>query len=239
MELLVVIAIVAVLASILLPALGRAKERGKRAACINNLRQLAAATLMYAEDDKDQSLSARADKRDENLNWLNDGYVNSTRVFLCPSTRNFILTNQSKSQFTGETGLTGLMYPAENGGRHPGMSYRGLGFAGREVPTYSEFRVSGEIKRIVGIRKTLANVQTYQKYHNAFNLKGIVPGPSRMLILVDNVFGGKSFFLDSKDNHGADGGHAAFCDGHVDWVPASKALFTYELSQDENRTSVE
>lgn len=47
-ELLVVIAIIAILASMLLPALGRVKETGKNATCTNNLKQLAMATILYA-----------------------------------------------------------------------------------------------------------------------------------------------------------------------------------------------
>jgi len=49
-ELLVVIAIIAVLAAMLLPALGRSKETGRRIACVNNLKQLGAAAIMYADD---------------------------------------------------------------------------------------------------------------------------------------------------------------------------------------------
>jgi prepilin-type N-terminal cleavage/methylation domain-containing protein len=49
-ELLVVIAIIAILASLLLPALGKARERGKRAACLNQHRQLFAGAAMYADD---------------------------------------------------------------------------------------------------------------------------------------------------------------------------------------------
>ena len=49
-ELLVVIAIIGILASLLLPTLGRAKEQSKRAKCKNNNKQAGLALLMYAED---------------------------------------------------------------------------------------------------------------------------------------------------------------------------------------------
>jgi prepilin-type N-terminal cleavage/methylation domain-containing protein len=49
-ELLVVVAIIAVLASMLLPALAKARERGRRAACSSNLHQFGVATALYATD---------------------------------------------------------------------------------------------------------------------------------------------------------------------------------------------
>ena len=51
-ELLIVISIIALLAGMLMPALGTAKEKGQSNACINNLRQLSSSALMYADENR-------------------------------------------------------------------------------------------------------------------------------------------------------------------------------------------
>jgi prepilin-type N-terminal cleavage/methylation domain-containing protein len=52
-ELLVVIAIIGILSALLLPALGQAKEKGKRTACASNLRQITLAIRLYVDDCAD------------------------------------------------------------------------------------------------------------------------------------------------------------------------------------------
>ncbi len=52
-ELLVVIALIAILAGVLLPGLARAKENGRRIACLNNLRQVGLAMHLYVQDYED------------------------------------------------------------------------------------------------------------------------------------------------------------------------------------------
>jgi len=87
-ELLVVIAIIAVLASALLPAVGRAKEAGRATSCRNNLRQLGVAANIYAGDagrfpSMLEWLYLRTEPRNLESGQLYP-YLKSKAVFLCP-----------------------------------------------------------------------------------------------------------------------------------------------------------
>ena len=88
-ELLVVIAIIAVLAALLLPALARAKEKGRQTSCINSLRQQTLAVILYA-DDHDGFLppTARNDAAGNEVDWpeMLDPYLSHVaKIHLCPT----------------------------------------------------------------------------------------------------------------------------------------------------------
>jgi prepilin-type N-terminal cleavage/methylation domain-containing protein/prepilin-type processing-associated H-X9-DG protein len=73
-ELLVVVAIIAILAAFLIPALARAKDEGRKAACISNFRQLQLAWQMYADDHTDRfpfnTASIGQGEDENNPNWV-------------------------------------------------------------------------------------------------------------------------------------------------------------------------
>jgi prepilin-type N-terminal cleavage/methylation domain-containing protein len=90
-ELLVVIAIIAILAAMLLPALAKAKETGKRAFCQNNLRQFGITLRMYLDEDR-----GMYPPRLTSIRWpaqFYDDYGHNLKLLLCPSeTTNFPAT---------------------------------------------------------------------------------------------------------------------------------------------------
>jgi len=68
-ELLVVIAIIAILMAILMPALNRVREQGKRVVCLNNLKQLALSWIMYADENDDKLVNGAGGCSNVNPSW--------------------------------------------------------------------------------------------------------------------------------------------------------------------------
>jgi prepilin-type N-terminal cleavage/methylation domain-containing protein/prepilin-type processing-associated H-X9-DG protein len=95
-ELLVVISIISILASMLLPALSKAKEKGVTIYCVNNIHQISLAMLMYGDDYSDRlPLSATSILTPGAGGWTNtqttpwtvplQSYYQNTNVLRCPA----------------------------------------------------------------------------------------------------------------------------------------------------------
>ncbi|MEN6305054.1 MAG: DUF1559 domain-containing protein [Armatimonadia bacterium] len=92
-ELLVVIAIIAILAAILFPVFAKAREKARQSSCLNNIKQLALASLMYVQDYDERSQRWHGSWDSGHTPTVTDPfwyayitpYVKNSQILVCPS----------------------------------------------------------------------------------------------------------------------------------------------------------
>jgi len=125
-ELLVVVAIIAILASMLLPALARARDKGKSAKCQNNLRQLGMAAMMYDDDYQVYPIGWPTDDllalpvppiwyRQLQPYLGRRTNVSGGGVFICPSSLQKSRPEERRGGSLREGGFWGMLAYAQNG----------------------------------------------------------------------------------------------------------------------------
>ena len=215
-ELLVVIAIIGILAALLLPTLTAARERGKRASCQNNLRNIALLIELYTQD-YEPFFPWVPDKESDDLSTLFPRYTGkhrSLKIFQCPSTKNVVLTG-SDLRDNAEGGRAG--------GR--GMSYEFYGFfnGGRiKGQRKSRDNVADNSDKIILVLDAIEAGFVYRTSSGDGEESG--DGED------DEEEDDFPYRIDASDNHGPAGVNMLFADSHVAWIPTG--MFKKTLAQD-------
>jgi prepilin-type N-terminal cleavage/methylation domain-containing protein/prepilin-type processing-associated H-X9-DG protein len=264
-ELLVVIAIIAILASMLLPALASAKERAKRISCLNNTKQMGLGSQMFAEDDDKHAFTGTMYYGDDDLNWLYPTYLPVLKAFACPSTKNEIRTNSAPivggmqanpNSYPGIGNQSGVALYVDR--IHGGPEYitdLSLNAKGKEQTYGSSYEVSGYLNSYLNTGNNPNNTRKTQNTCSGYTTKitqlpyttaGQRIGPSEIWIIYDaddQVAGDSNRkndnYPDPGDNHGSAGGNVVFCDGHSQWVAQKNYLRSFILGTDEYHPAIQ
>ena len=201
-ELLVVIAIIAVLMAILMPALNRAREQGRRAACLSNVKQLVLAWNMYADENDDRIVNGATGYSFQDTAWGDHGkerawingyhpddeelakldiregalwpYIKSEKIFRCPTGKR------------GEAFTYSIMF-SMNSVKHPEVD----GVKGAHVKQRNEIKPNPAL-RIVFIDEGRMTSDAYAVYY------------------------AQEVWFDSPPVRHGDGTNVSFADGHAE-----------------------
>ncbi len=201
-ELLTVIAIIGILAAILLPILGDARERARRSACLSNIRQQLLAMHLYADDHDGEGYWELVSASDDSAPVsLYPDYVDTVEIFICPSTRNVI------DMELIAMGILRDLRANARGGRDDdrgGHSYEYFGFYTQDF--------------LNGVPKTPNTIP--DGLH------------AETVLVVDADDGAPFLnnCPEPGNNHGADGWNWGFADGHVEWITRDETNDRFERS---------
>ena len=225
-ELLVVIAIIAILAGMLLPALAKAKQKGKQTACLSNMRQIGLATMMYANEHNDFLPYGYAYTwpGQKELYWWQDlcrPYINSEPVYSCPSAFPHAHWTDLRPPGTPKPLVKDYICNAQ-GGAYPESGKKE--WVNANGPFINNW--GNPSRSMAEIQDTVGTIAICDGSTNVFEIWRL-----EQVDAWNNAGFGPAFVGNSPDQKNATQGHvakrhlrgfnASFCDGHAQYIKKS------------------
>jgi prepilin-type N-terminal cleavage/methylation domain-containing protein len=233
-ELLVVIAIIAILAAMLLPALSRAREKGRQTKCLSNLRQLTICAVMYAQDNNGTFAQNQPTAALSTNSWIQGDMSDSGGVYgqvtpgMPDSINPLCITSGKLWQYN--TSLEIYRCPSD-------LSQK------NNQPRVRAYSMNGWVgtSRASGFSPGNSSYRSYLRENDT-----IVPGASRLWMLIDehelsindgwffvDMSGARAFadFPATRHNRG----HVlSFCDGHSEIYKLRDGRSTWPVPMNVN-----
>ncbi len=212
-ELLVVVAIIAILASLLLPALAKAKAQAHRIQCLNNLKQLSTIWFLYA-GDYDDRLVINSDGELTQASWVQGSFAT-----VPSNATNLQMLLDPKYSLFGPYLKTTAVYKC------PSDKVKGTGSGTLAHPRVRSYAMNGYLAWIGGNFRGVPNLQGYRMFRKMGELSH--PSPSMLMVFQDvnpvsicrpvfGVYMGEDRFCHFPASNHNRGGLTSFADGHVE-----------------------
>ena len=204
-ELLVVIAIIAILAAILFPVFGRARENARRSSCLSNLKQMGLGVMQYTQDyDENYPLWNNNDSSGWNKHswdYQIQPYVKSTQIFVCPSDSTTVSVDPKRS-YSANCGDSNTTTDDD----------RPLNYQNKSISIAKLVDSSGTI--LITERPNAANKLGSESWSEVKSPSGTNPQLNSPLTTPSHF----------------DGWAYMFCDGHAKWLLPARTVGTGTVS---------